>query len=86
MKEIEELRERIPVSIGSKIVGKTIGEVEKYFKICVLELENNSDRAFVFSWEEKPEKSTIIKSEDEIVVFGKMQRIERFSKIAASLN
>ena len=84
--ETEEVRERIPVSIGSKIIGKTIGEVEKSFKICILELENTSDRAFVFSWETRPDRSTTIKPEDEIVVFGKAQRIRRFSGIAASLN
>lgn len=86
MKEIEKVKIKIPVSADSKIVGKTIKEIEKKFKICILELENISDRAFLFSWEITPDKSTTIQPEDEIVIFGKPLNIQRFSKSAASMN
>ena len=84
--ETEEIRKRVPVSIGSAIVGKTIYEVEKKYKVCILELENTSDRAFLFSWETRPDRSITIKSEDEIVIFGKMHRVEHLSRLSASLN
>ncbi|MEK7462765.1 MAG: TrkA C-terminal domain-containing protein [Patescibacteria group bacterium] len=83
---MKEVKIKIPVSVGSKIVGKTIGEVEEKFKISILELDNTNDRAFLFSWEITPDKSTTIQPEDEIVIFGKPLNIQRFSKSAASLN
>ena len=86
MEEVKQKKIRVQVSIGSKIVGKTINGVEKKFKICILELDNTNDRAFLFSWEIKPSKSAIIQSGDEIIVFGKTFNIRRFSKSAASLN
>ena len=86
MERAKEIKVKVPVSAGSKIVGKTVKEIEKRFRIRILELDNTSDRAFLFSWEIEPKKSTTIKSEDEIVIFGKMHRVERLYKLAASLN
>ncbi|MDO8443116.1 MAG: TrkA C-terminal domain-containing protein [bacterium] len=83
---IETIKEEeVKINTKSGIVGKTISEIEKEFQVCIVELKNLSDRAFVFSWEEKPEKSTTIKPEDEIVVSGEPLNIKQFSK-AASLN
>jgi Trk K+ transport system NAD-binding subunit len=86
MAEAGQKKLRIPVGAGSKIVGKTIGEVEEKFEVSILELDNTNDRAFLFSWEIKPGRSTTIKSDDEIVVLGKAHHVERFSRLAASLN
>ena len=79
-------REGVKIDIKSGIVGKTIRDIEKEFQVCIVELKNLSDRAFVFSWEEQPPKSTTIKPEDEIVVSGEPLNIKQFSKSAASLN
>ena len=77
---IKRNKVKISVNIKSGIVGKTIGEVEKKFQVCIVELKNITDRAFVYSWEEQPPKSTTIKSEDEIVVSGEPLNIKQFSK------
>lgn len=79
------MKEKIPVHSRSSIVGKTIGEIEKTFGINVVQVNNTSDRAFMFSWE-IPEKNVTIKSNDEIVAMGEPRLVRRFSELAVSLN
>ena len=80
-----EIKKPLKVKPGSVIIGKNLGAIEREFQISIMELNNNSDRAFVFSWENPPEKTITVKPEDEIVASGKPQNIEQFSR-AALLN
>lgn len=76
---------KLRVHNQSIIVGKTIGQVEKVFDVKVKQVNNTSDRAFMFSWEIPP-KTTTIKSDDEVVAVGEPRQVQEFSELVASLN
>jgi len=73
----------IYVEEGSKLIGKTVGEIEKKFKINILYVGSRR-KGFVWNFEKrKPRKTKKIKVDAELEVKGKMTRIRALEKTCA---